>query len=115
MKWCYFLLISLWAFFIYIFLCYFLSRVAHYGELAPACATAYYNYGRALLYKAQEEADPLVNVPKKEMGSPGHSAQSATDGSVKIRENGECSSAAAVDDAKQGSDTCNNDEQQQVL
>lgn len=56
-----------------------------------------------------------MNVPKKEMGSPGHSAQSATDGSVKIRENGECSSAAAVDDAKQGSDTCNNDEQQQVL
>ncbi|XXG49295.1 hypothetical protein AAC387_Pa02g3516 [Persea americana] len=76
-------------------------RVAHYGELAPACATAYYNYGRALLYKAQEEADPLVSAPKKEIGSPGHSAQSATDGSVKIRENGECSGAAVVDDAKQ--------------
>ncbi|KAJ0981752.1 hypothetical protein J5N97_010007 [Dioscorea zingiberensis] len=31
-------------------------RVAHYGELAPECASAYYKYGCALLFKAQEEA-----------------------------------------------------------
>ncbi|KAK8693090.1 hypothetical protein V6N13_070686 [Hibiscus sabdariffa] len=41
-------------------------RVAHHGELAVECLKAYYLYGRALLYKAQEEADPLVSVPKKE-------------------------------------------------
>ncbi|KAH1086411.1 hypothetical protein GmHk_07G019086 [Glycine max] len=44
-------------------------RVAHYGELAPECVHTYYKYGCALLYKAQEEADPLVDVPKKEDGS----------------------------------------------
>lgn len=42
------------------------SRVGHHGELAVECLKAYYLYGRALLYKAQEEADPLVSVPKKE-------------------------------------------------
>ncbi|GMI86431.1 NUCLEAR AUTOANTIGENIC SPERM PROTEIN [Hibiscus trionum] len=41
-------------------------RVGHHGELAIECLKAYYLYGRALLYKAQEEADPLVSVPKKE-------------------------------------------------
>ncbi|KAF8713963.1 hypothetical protein HU200_027950 [Digitaria exilis] len=40
-------------------------RTAHYGELAPECASTYYKYGCALLYKAQEETDPLGNVPKK--------------------------------------------------
>ncbi|KAE8707071.1 Synechocystis YCF37 [Hibiscus syriacus] len=40
-------------------------RVGHHGELAIECLKAYYLYGRALLYKAQEEADPLVSVPKK--------------------------------------------------
>ncbi|KAK8978233.1 hypothetical protein V6N11_063023 [Hibiscus sabdariffa] len=44
-------------------------RVAHHGELAIECLKAYYLYGRALLYKAQEEADPLVSVPKKEGGA----------------------------------------------
>ncbi|KAJ1287548.1 hypothetical protein BS78_02G018500 [Paspalum vaginatum] len=39
-------------------------RTSHYGELAPECASTYYKYGCALLYKAQEEADPLGNVPK---------------------------------------------------
>ncbi|CAA6663051.1 unnamed protein product [Spirodela intermedia] len=39
-------------------------RVANFGELAPECASSYYKYGCALLYKAQEEADPLGNVPK---------------------------------------------------
>ncbi|KAG4909751.1 hypothetical protein JHK87_055867 [Glycine soja] len=44
-------------------------RVAHYGELAPECVHTYYKYGCALLYKAQEEADPLADVSKKEDGS----------------------------------------------
>ncbi|KAI3760894.1 hypothetical protein L1987_51296 [Smallanthus sonchifolius] len=46
-------------------------RVAHYGELAPECVRAYYKYGCALLYKAQEESDPLVSgaVSKKEVSS----------------------------------------------
>ncbi|XP_038971656.1 protein HGV2-like [Phoenix dactylifera] len=39
-------------------------RVAHYGELSQECASAYYKYGCALLYKAQEEADPLGNIPR---------------------------------------------------
>ncbi|KMZ63813.1 TPR domain containing protein [Zostera marina] len=34
-------------------------RVLHYGELAPECTSAYYKYGCALLFKAQDEADPL--------------------------------------------------------
>ncbi|CAM0905245.1 unnamed protein product [Alopecurus aequalis] len=39
-------------------------RVELYGELAPECASTYYKYGCALLYKSQEETDPLGNVPK---------------------------------------------------
>ncbi|KAG0464952.1 hypothetical protein HPP92_019116 [Vanilla planifolia] len=39
-------------------------RVAKYGELAPQCASYYYKYGCALLYKAQEEIEPLSDVPK---------------------------------------------------
>jgi HAT1-interacting factor 1 len=44
-----------------------LIKVAQYGELAPE--RAYYKYGCALLYKAQEESDPLVSssMSKKEM------------------------------------------------
>ncbi|CAD5330193.1 unnamed protein product [Arabidopsis thaliana] len=41
-------------------------RVAHYGELDAECINAYYRYGLALLAKAQAEADPLGNMPKKE-------------------------------------------------
>ncbi|XP_073290922.1 uncharacterized protein [Primulina huaijiensis] len=41
-------------------------RVAHFGELAPECVSAYYKYGRALLRKAQEEVDPLASMAKKE-------------------------------------------------
>ncbi|XP_019233464.1 PREDICTED: protein HGV2 isoform X2 [Nicotiana attenuata] len=55
-------------------------RVAHFGELAPECINAYYRYGRALLYKAQDEADPLVSVPKKDSES---QQDSNRDGSVK--------------------------------
>ena len=40
------------------------TRVERYGELAPECASTYYKYGCALLYKSQEETDPLGNVPK---------------------------------------------------
>ncbi|KAI0501559.1 hypothetical protein KFK09_016504 [Dendrobium nobile] len=39
-------------------------RVANYGELSSECASSYYKYGCALLYKAQEETDPLGDVPK---------------------------------------------------
>nr|BAK05044.1 predicted protein [Hordeum vulgare subsp. vulgare] len=39
-------------------------RVERYGELASECASTYYKYGCALLYKSQEEIDPLGNVPK---------------------------------------------------
>ncbi|XP_020592116.1 protein HGV2 [Phalaenopsis equestris] len=39
-------------------------RVANYGDLSPECASSYYKYGCALLYKAQEETDPLGDVPK---------------------------------------------------
>ncbi|CAI0554348.1 unnamed protein product [Linum tenue] len=67
-------------------------RVGHFGELAPECITAYYNYGRALLYKAQEEADPLGSVPKKDSES---KQPSGKDASVKIAANGESSSASS--------------------
>ncbi|VAH15014.1 unnamed protein product [Triticum turgidum subsp. durum] len=40
-------------------------RVAHYGELAAECASVYYKYGCALLWKAQKATNPLANVPKK--------------------------------------------------
>ncbi|GLJ43934.1 hypothetical protein SUGI_0915830 [Cryptomeria japonica] len=43
-------------------------RVAHFGELAPKCTTSYFKYGCALLYKAQDEVDPLngsVSLAKK--------------------------------------------------
>ncbi|XP_020694582.1 protein HGV2 [Dendrobium catenatum] len=39
-------------------------RVANYGELSSECASSYYKYGCALLCKAQEETDPLGDVPK---------------------------------------------------
>ena len=40
------------------------TRTSHYGELALECASTYFKYGCALLYKAQEESDFLGNVPK---------------------------------------------------
>ncbi|KAM1702033.1 hypothetical protein FF1_027208 [Malus domestica] len=52
-------------------------RVAHFGELAPQCVNAYYKYGCALLYKAQEETDPLGAVPKKEGQSQQESAKNS--------------------------------------
>lgn len=67
------------------------SRVAKFGELAPECASAYYKYGCALLYKAQEESDPLGSMPKKEGES---SAKNAVDG--------ESSAASATNNAGEG-------------
>lgn len=60
--------------------CFNQNRVANFGELAPECAQTYYKYGCALLYKAQEEADPLADVPKKGVES---QQGSTKDGSVK--------------------------------
>ncbi|XP_050113785.1 NASP-related protein sim3-like [Malus sylvestris] len=68
-------------------------RVAHFGELAPQCVNAYYKYGCALLYKAQEETDPLGTVPKKE----GQSQQESAKNSV----NGESSTASVSCNAEQ--------------
>nr|GMD53955.1 NASP-related protein sim3 isoform X1 [Ipomoea batatas] len=41
-------------------------RAMNHGELSPECVQAYYKFGCALLYKAQEEADPLGSVPTKD-------------------------------------------------
>ncbi|EEF40066.1 protein HGV2 [Ricinus communis] len=68
-------------------------RVSYYGELALECLSAYYQYGRALLYKAQEEADPLATVPKRDAESKQESDQ---DGSVKSAMKAESSTASAV-------------------
>ncbi|KAG4987857.1 Nuclear autoantigenic sperm protein [Glycine max] len=80
-------------------------RVAHYGELAPECVHTYYKYGCALLYKAQEEADPLADVPKKEDGSQHGSNK---DGSVKGSLNAESSTASFSNNAEQ--DVTSNDQ-----
>ncbi|XP_059458685.1 uncharacterized protein LOC132188281 [Corylus avellana] len=77
-------------------------RVAHYGELSPECVHAYYKYGCALLYKAQDEADPLGTVPKKEGDS---QQESAKDGSVKNVINGESSSASGSGNVEEEAST----------
>eukprot|EP00252_Welwitschia_mirabilis_P020237 TRINITY_DN4919_c0_g1_i1.p1 TRINITY_DN4919_c0_g1~~TRINITY_DN4919_c0_g1_i1.p1 ORF type:complete len:503 (+),score=120.63 TRINITY_DN4919_c0_g1_i1:264-1772(+) len=68
-------------------------RVAHYGDLAPECATYYFKYGSALLYKAQEEADPLNgNVPlgKTKQASQGTSTKEPpNDPEIESETNGE--------------------------
>ncbi|KAK8566263.1 hypothetical protein V6N12_059795 [Hibiscus sabdariffa] len=75
-------------------------RVAHHGELAIECLKAYYLYGRALLYKAQEEADPLVSVPKKE----GEAQQDLKkEGSIKSALTREASFASVSINSKQDS------------
>ncbi|XP_057491796.1 uncharacterized protein LOC130777438 isoform X2 [Actinidia eriantha] len=73
-------------------------RVGHFGELAPECVNAYYKYGCALLYKAQEEADPLGTVPKKEGESP---QLSEKNGSVKNAIHRESSVASVSSNAEQ--------------
>ncbi|KAJ1415247.1 Tetratricopeptide-like helical domain superfamily [Sesbania bispinosa] len=84
-------------------------RVAHYGELAPECVHTYYKYGCALLYKAQEEADPLADVPKKENGSQHGSNK---DGSVKSSMNAESSTASFPSNVEQ--DVNSNDKESAV-
>ena len=39
-------------------------RVLHYGAFSPERASTYYGYGRALLSKALEAANPSGNVSK---------------------------------------------------
>ncbi|KAL2348446.1 hypothetical protein Fmac_002446 [Flemingia macrophylla] len=80
-------------------------RVDHYGELAPECVHTYYRYGCALLYKAQEEADPLADVPKKDDGSQHGSNK---DGSVKSAVNAESSTASFPSNAEH--DVSSNDQ-----
>lgn len=76
-------------------------RAAHYGELAPECVRSYYKYGCALLYKAQEESDPLVSgtVSKKE---------STEKGSTKSAESGETSVSSKT---KEGTSNLHNSHQ----
>ncbi|KAM1179387.1 hypothetical protein ACFX2J_018432 [Malus domestica] len=74
-------------------------RVAHFGELAPQCVNAYYKYGCALLYKAQEETDPLGAVPKKEGESQQESAKNVV--------NGKSSTAAVSSNAEQDASLSN--------
>ncbi|GAB4848914.1 hypothetical protein Ancab_003726 [Ancistrocladus abbreviatus] len=73
-------------------------RAAHFGELALECVDAYYKYGCALLYKAQEEADPLASMPKKD---PESQQDSDKDGSVKSNLNGESSMASVASNVDQ--------------
>ncbi|CAA2984961.1 NASP-related sim3 [Olea europaea subsp. europaea] len=82
-------------------------RVAHYGELAPECIQSYYKYGCALLYKAQEEADPLAAMPKKDGVS---HEDCSVDGSVKSTINGESSAASVSNNDDQGGSSNNLDE-----
>lgn len=73
-------------------------RAAHFGELAPECVAAYYKYGCALLYKAQEEADPLGSMPKKEGTS---EEDSNKESSTKVAADGESSAASVTNNAEQ--------------
>ncbi|KAL1563260.1 NASP-related protein sim3-like [Salvia divinorum] len=73
-------------------------RVAKFGELAPECVAAYYKYGCALLYKAQEESDPLASMPKKEGVS---REDSSKESSSKIHINGQSSDTSAVKNVEQ--------------
>ncbi|CAM8909473.1 unnamed protein product [Rhodiola kirilowii] len=73
-------------------------RVQHYGELAPECVKAYYKYGLALLYKAQDEADPLGSGPK---GEP----QELKDINPKSLTNGESSTTSVSSNAPQDGDS----------
>lgn len=85
-------------------------RVGHYGELAPECVHTYYKYGCALLYKAQEEADPLGVVPKKQ-DVPQHGSEK--DGSVKSAMNAESSTASFPNNAEQ--DVTSNNRESEVV
>ncbi|KAJ6930051.1 protein HGV2-like [Populus alba x Populus x berolinensis] len=74
-------------------------RVLHHGELALECVNAYYLYGRALLYKAQEEADPVAMLPKKDSES---KQDDNKDGASRNFVNGEFSSASVSSNVEEG-------------
>lgn len=82
-------------------------RASVYGELAPECVDAYFKYGRALLYKAQDEADILGDMPKKEEKS---HANSDKNGSLKSVKSGESSSTSVVVDANKNGGSTQQDE-----
>ncbi|EFN53411.1 hypothetical protein CHLNCDRAFT_58502 [Chlorella variabilis] len=86
-------------------------RTRHYGELAPECASAYYRYGAALLYQAQDSGDVFgANVVKdgeeeeeeeaenKENGGDKGKAPAAPAEGVEAEEEGEDSGEAADND-----------------
>ncbi|KAJ6928355.1 hypothetical protein NC652_012447 [Populus alba x Populus x berolinensis] len=73
--------------------------VLHHGELALECVNAYYLYGRALLYKAQEEADPVAMLPKKDSES---KQDDNKDGASRNFVNGEFSSASVSSNVEEG-------------
>lgn len=77
-------------------------RVAKFGELDPQCVSAYYKYGCALLYKAQEESDPLASMPKKEKEGVISREDSSKESSSKIPVNGQSSATSAANKAEQG-------------
>ncbi|CAL5441975.1 unnamed protein product [Camellia sinensis] len=81
-------------------------RAAHYGELAPECVNSYYKYGCVLLYKAQEEADPLGAVPKKE----GESSSASVSGNGELEGSSKPQEGAA-DDVSGRKDQEENDEE----
>ncbi|XP_047939892.1 NASP-related protein sim3-like isoform X2 [Salvia hispanica] len=74
-------------------------RAAKFGELSPECVAAYYKYGCALLYKAQEESDPLASMPKKEGAS---REDSGKESSSQIHANVQPSAMSAAKNVEQG-------------
>uniref|UniRef100_A0A2P2KGF7 Protein HGV2 n=1 Tax=Rhizophora mucronata TaxID=61149 RepID=A0A2P2KGF7_RHIMU len=74
-------------------------RVSHYGELSLECVNAYYQYGRALLYKAQEEADPLATMPSSKDGE--SKPNSGKDVTPKNATNAESSTASVSSSTEQ--------------
>ncbi|KAL3526714.1 hypothetical protein ACH5RR_011370 [Cinchona calisaya] len=87
-------------------------RVSHFGELAPECVNSYYKYGCALLYKAQEEADPLAAMPKKEGEA---KVDSGKDGSVKSGVTGESSTTSAASNNGEGGSSSNAQENEKGM
>ena len=94
MQWCTDKFLPLWP-----------SRTSHYGELAPECASTYFKYGCALLYKAQEETDPLGNVPKNAPNEESAKSTTAKDDSVSSKasvSNAEDATSSERVDAQEG-------------
>nr|GMD56845.1 NASP-related protein sim3 isoform X2 [Ipomoea batatas] len=91
-------------------------RAMNHGELSPECVQAYYKFGCALLYKAQEEADPLGSVPTKDEESqqnsckdePAKSGISAESSVVNPTEQG----GTSIQNGKEEEDDENEDEEE---